>query len=379
MAPCDSVVCFPYVGDSIGGSHLSSLLLVRGLARSSFAPLVVVHVTGPLTDELDRLDIPWIPAPGAATFSRSARAWQLFDGLRSVPRLVRMLRELDVSIVHTNDARMHRVWGPSAKLAGCGHVWHQRNAGVSWKVAQAARFADRIVTVSDFARSCLPAYLKCRTTVIDNPFETDGPPPDRARARKSLASELGVETSTPLVAYAASMVPRKRPSVFVQMAAALIANGSDAIFPMFGSADDGPGHETRDRIRTLGLERQIPLMGFRTPIDDILAGCDVLVAPSVKEPFARTVIESMIAGTPVVAAHDGGNVEIIESGRNGVLVTPDDPQGFAVAVTALLDDPGEARVIARRARADVLRRFSVERHVDSMAAAYSSVGAAEQP
>ena len=40
-------VCFPFVGDSLGGSHMSTLLLIEGLAQSRYEPVLVVHEEGP--------------------------------------------------------------------------------------------------------------------------------------------------------------------------------------------------------------------------------------------------------------------------------------------------------------------------------------------
>ena len=50
-------VCFPFVGDSLGGSHMSTLLLIEGLARSRYEPVLVVHEEGPLTAHLKARDI----------------------------------------------------------------------------------------------------------------------------------------------------------------------------------------------------------------------------------------------------------------------------------------------------------------------------------
>ncbi len=370
MTDAERRVCFPYVGDDVGGSHLSSIALVRGLAGSGYVPVVVVHARGRLTDELDRQGVVWELAPGTAARSTSRTA-QAAAVVRSLAPAIRFLRDRDVSIVHTNDARMHRTWGPAARMAGRRHVWHQRNAGLSWKMAQVARLANEIVTVSHFTRSTLPPHLARRARVIDNPFDTDPPGVRRDRARSRLSAEVQGSEAVPVVGFAGALIDRKRPLLFVDMALQMIRDGSRARFVMFG-ADDGPlAGAVRDRIVEHGARHQILHLGFRSPIEEWLAACDVLVLPSVSEPFARTVVEAMIVGTPVVAVRDAGNLEIIESGVNGVLVAPEDPSELSRAVQELVDDPAAAARLAEAARRDVVRRFSIRRHVDAMLEVYS--------
>ncbi len=56
------IVCLPFIGDLVGGSHMSSLGLIRNLPRSRFVPLVVLHDTdGPVADLFRREGIDLSP------------------------------------------------------------------------------------------------------------------------------------------------------------------------------------------------------------------------------------------------------------------------------------------------------------------------------
>ena len=76
----------------------------------------------------------------------------------------------------------------------------------------------------------------------------------------------------------------------------------------------------------------------------MVADCDVLVLPSLQEPFGRSVIEAMALGTPVVASRVGGIPEIIDDGVHGLLTRPGDPEALARALAAL-QDPKNKRMI----------------------------------
>ncbi len=367
-------MCFPFVGDAVGGSHLSALLLIEGLRDTDYEPLVVVHEQGPLTVELDRRGVDWLPAPGRSPFSARSRTTQAAATGSRIPALASFLRHHGVDVVHTNDARIHRTWGLASRAARRRHVWHQRNAGLSKKMAAVARLADEILAVSSFVQSTLPPYLSHRTRVIDNPFEPSAEGAHRHEHREALVRELGCSPGVPIISFVAQYIPRKRPLVFVDMAAKLLrTHGVEAIFPMFGERVEPTATAVDRRIQELGLECEVRHMGFRAPVDPWLAASDVMVAPSTAEPFSRTVVEAMFLGTPVVASADGGNVEIIRSGTNGMLVPADDEQAFATAVAHVLTGPDDANEMARAAQADVTARFSIARHVATVVEVYDSL------
>ncbi len=76
------------------------------------------------------------------------------------------------------------------------------------------------------------------------------------------------------------------------------------------------------------------------------ASADVFIFPSITETFGNVVLESMAAGTPVVAAAGGGPIDIIDSGKTGVLVTPKKEEEFYQEITRLFDEPEYYKAIS---------------------------------
>jgi glycosyltransferase involved in cell wall biosynthesis len=74
-------------------------------------------------------------------------------------------------------------------------------------------------------------------------------------------------------------------------------------------------------------------------------------------------IEATVLGTPVVATRVGGIPEILDGGRGGVLVEPDDPSGLAQALERVAADPEGARARAAHALARNRELFSLDRCV----------------
>jgi glycosyltransferase involved in cell wall biosynthesis len=361
-------VCFPFVGDTVGGSHIAALELIKGLPQEGVEPVLVLHEDGAFARMLREKGVPFMNAPAVSLVQPSGIFSQVVAMTAAMPRLAGFLRRHRVDVVHTNDARMHFTWGPAARLAGARFVWHQHSADQSRRLSFYARLANDLLTVSRFCKSELADPLRSRARVVTNPFDTGLAVPDRRGARRALLDALALPKETRIVGYFNNFIARKRPDVFVEVAAKLSVYGPPLAFPMFG--------EPRERAAVDGLiarrslETICPIMGFRTPVGFWMAACDVILAPAVREPYGRTLIESMLVGTPVIASADGGHLEIIEHGVNGLLAAPDNLEAFAAALEMLLRNPEDARAMADRAREHALRHHGIESHVKSVVAVY---------
>jgi glycosyltransferase involved in cell wall biosynthesis len=109
----------------------------------------------------------------------------------------------------------------------------------------------------------------------------------------------------------------------------------------------------------------------RNDIPDLLALADIFVMPSLFEGLPMALLEAMTAGKAIVASATSGIPEAIESGREGLLVSPGDVGALARALQLLLTDEARRRALgdaaARRARGE----FTVQVMADRYEALYS--------
>ena len=121
----------------------------------------------------------------------------------------------------------------------------------------------------------------------------------------------------------------------------------------------------RERVATSPLGKRIMLLVDLPHAATLaaIAGATLFVLPSRREPFGIAILEAAALGRPVVATRVGGIPEIVDDGRSGLLVPPEDAAALADALDRLLACPGLAVAQAQRLRDTVGHRFGIERQV----------------
>jgi sugar transferase (PEP-CTERM/EpsH1 system associated) len=137
---------------------------------------------------------------------------------------------------------------------------------------------------------------------------------------------------------------------------------------------DGPLREKSQKLLVAaGADGFAWAPGERADIPEILRAFDLFVLPSIAEGISNTILEAMASGLPVVATHVGGNPELVEQGRTGMLVPPSDPAAMAEAIRAYLHDPDKLVQHGLAGRKKVDAKFSIESMVNGYMAVYDAV------
>jgi|APSaa5957512493_1039668.scaffolds.fasta_scaffold09222_3 glycosyltransferase involved in cell wall biosynthesis len=362
-------ICFPFIGDSAGGSQIATAVLINALDRTRYVPRVILHEPGPFADYLRKRDIEfeYQPIPTYVGPGRGPIA-NLGCLANTTPVLSRLLKQHEIAIVHPQDGRMNQTWGLPARLSGRKFIWHQHSMYAPSRLTRLAMtLANRVICVSNFVRQSLPASIRSETLTIDNPHDTEAEPLNRDHARREVCQKLGFSPDDRIVIFLGTLTAQKRPEAFLRTAAGIHnAYGPSIRFLLFGRDRDRLQPELSRLATELGIHGAVHFMGFHDPVAPWMAAADLLLAPSVNEAFSRSLVEAMLSGTPVIASASGGNGEIIEDAKTGILTPPDDASAMAAAALTLLRNPGHHDEIARSAREAALVRYSVHAYANAV-------------
>lgn len=189
-------------------------------------------------------------------------------------------------------------------------------------------------------------------------------PPDPGGRSGSLKRELAGLRGGPVIGTVGDVCPQKGYGYLIEAFSTVARVRPGAVLAIVGRVPvrfSGFKKQLDHRLREMQLSGRVLFVGELDDPGQWQEALELLVHPSPRESFGRTVAEALWRGIPVVAARSGGVEEIITDGENGYLVPARDPAALADAVIRMLDDPENARRMARRGRRQVEARYSLAR------------------
>jgi glycosyltransferase involved in cell wall biosynthesis len=222
------------------------------------------------------------------------------------------------------------------------------------------------VSAGQAAKVARAGVARDRLHVIHNSIDPARFGNGRAAGRAILEG-LFASPRSAIIAAVGRQSPEKGFDQLVDAARLLVRDDNRVGVVLVGDGPDRPMLEAM--VRAASLESSVVFAGFRTDVDRLLPGADILTQPSHTEGMPNAVLEACAAGLPVVATDVGGTSEIIEDGVNGFLVPAADPPALARRLRDLVRSPDLRQQMGNRGRDLVRARFSFARQ----AAAYEEV------
>jgi glycosyltransferase involved in cell wall biosynthesis len=229
--------------------------------------------------------------------------------------------------------------------------------------------ADAVLAVSDGVRRRLvedegvdPSLVRTFPNGVPTlPHTSD----DRVRR------ELAIPSDAPVVGTVCVLRPEKGLDVLVESSVIL-----SKLFPRLKVLIAGIGSEEarlRAMVAKAGLEETVLFLGARRDVPHVLAALDVALCTSDWEGMPISVLEYMAAGKAVVSTRVGGIPDVLENGREALLVDRRDPAAVAEAVACLLQDDVLRGQLGARARERHRRDFEVDGMVKRLEHLYESL------
>lgn len=175
-------------------------------------------------------------------------------------------------------------------------------------------------------------------------------------------AELGVSGCSPLLGVVGSLYPVKGHRFLLEAMPEVLRRWPKAQLLVIGRGElEGA---LKEQAEQLAIGANVHFLGMRQDVPRLLSVLDVFVLPSLSEGLSLALLEAMASGTPVVATRVGGNPELIDHGRTGFLVQPEDAKDLAANLLNLLNDPAMMQQFGRQAAERVRQHFSMEQMVD---------------
>jgi glycosyltransferase involved in cell wall biosynthesis len=347
----------------IGGTERQFVHVANGLDRSRFeVEIACLRREGPLLECVG-------PDMQVHTYSANGSFYH-YRSIMNQLRFARDMRARNMDVVHSYG------WYPS--IFAIPPSWLARSSAIITSVRDAGaymtpakiralkvtcRLADCVLANSMAGRTWLieQGINETKIEVIPNGIRI--PPSAERENRGRIRNEFGIAAGTPVCACLGRVVSGKGIDFYLRAARILVDQGRDVRFLMIGamSAERNYKSEMELLARELNLDGKVVFTGQRQDISEILRDVDVVVHPSLTEGLSNVILEAMAAGLPVVATTAGGNPELVEHGRTGLLVPPASAAELALAIACLLDNPAMGRAFGERARQRVMDEFAMDR------------------
>ncbi len=327
-----------------GGVERGTVDLARELLRRGHQSLVISN-GGRMVDQLEREGSTHITYP----VHRKSPA-----SLLKVPGLRRLVDSLGVDVIHLRSRLpAWMVWlaigrRPRGRRPALVSTFHGLYSVSRYSAIMGC--GDRVIAISDCVRDYItrnypqvdPARIACIHRGVDTAQFPAGLQPS-PQWRDAFFSQYPGARDRPLLLMPGRLSRWKGQLEFIELLAALRAQGVDCHGLIAGEADPGKEHyaqELADRAAELGVGDALSLLGHRADMAELYAissvTCNLSQHP---EPFGRTVIEALAVGCPVVAWNEGGPAESLREALPAGLVGKGDMPGLVAAAKAFVDAP----------------------------------------
>jgi UDP-glucose:(heptosyl)LPS alpha-1,3-glucosyltransferase len=195
-------------------------------------------------------------------------------------------------------------------------------------------------------------------------------PDNRPRYRRDVRRELGLADEAWTVLFVGSGFARKGLDTVIEGVARAADRGGKLVIVGKGKREPYAGLATR-----LGVADRLTWLSPRRDTERLYAAADVVALPSRYEPFGNVHLEALASGLPVITSAASGGAEVIEPGRNGMIVDPGDDHALADALDRLRAGPAEGWAAAARRSA---LPFTHEAQVAAFEKVYAEIAAARR-
>ena len=237
-----------------------------------------------------------------------------------------------------------------------------------------SRFFSRLTAVSEAVAERHKQYLSWSGQV---PVIRNGVPAIQrnTQLRDAVRAELGIRPDVLLFLAVGNPRPEKGFEYLIDATAILRdteGRERDFVVAIAGKLTDSEYcRMLHRRVEERSVQDRFRFIGFRSDTTALYSAADVFVLSSRSEGLPMVILESMMAGLPVVATRVGGVPDAV--GDRGLLVEAANAEQLAFAMGRILSEEGLADRLGRTGRKHALSTYGVDRMVDDYISCYDTL------
>jgi len=357
-----------------GGAEMMLAKLVGAMDRDRFSNTVIsLTDRGQLGEQIE--------SSGVAVHPLGMKRGR--PDIFALPRLIRLFNTLNPTIVQSWLYHADLLSTLAVKFSGSPILlWNVRcsdmdlkrysllSRWVRWVLARWSAAPAAVIVNSEAGKQQHErlGYRPRRWDVIPNGFDTARFHPNTS-LRLPLRQEWKVPPDAVVVALVARVDPMKDHATFLN-AAQEVSNARQNVYFLLVGKDT---QTLAPAVAAKGLTDRVRVLGYRSAIECLLPGVDVLCLSSAfGEGFPNVLGEAMACGTPCVSTDVGDARSIVAD--TGLIVPVRDPAALAHAIIDLIDrGPAARATLGRAARERIGTEYSLPRIVDRYTALYSDL------
>jgi len=363
-----------------GGAEKVVLSLIRNIDTESFE-LVPIIFTNPSMQE--NIFFKYLNKSGKKYHAIFVNGYRIkyLNPLVNIVEAYSVLRKHKFDLIHSHGYRADVIGGLLAKLTGLplismchGFISNDRHLTIYNRLDRfMLRFARKIIAVSsgikeELIRSGIEA---AHITTIQNAVDGSSESETITQNRQTRRQLCNLAEKDFVVGYVGRLSEEKGVKYLIEAISMLNESRVPVKLLIIG---EGPQKKAlEDFAKERSIEHIVLFAGFQNDIDSWLPAIDVFVLPSLTEGTPMSLLEAMALGIPVIASSVGGVPQVVDSEKNGILVSPGKPEDIKEAIQLLYNNEDLRKRFAEEAQKKIKLTYNIEDWIKKIENEYRNV------
>jgi len=351
------------------GSPRVLIDMVSNLDRNLFQPHFLTPRKGDLPDSMKRMGVP-VSIIKWAALSKTNPHLFLYDILK----FISFFRQNSIDLLHINEIGWRYSFVIAAKILKIPTLLHLHvTFKDTIKTNLNLQCADKIIVVSNYLKKAFKFHpsiyskLFCIHNGVDLNVFTK---------MEGIRDSLGIAKNEFAIGLVGQISEAKGIRYLIEAAPEILKRFPSTVFLIVGKKvlkEDALTEKLIGLAESLGVRNSFQFLGTRDDIPSFMNSIDLLVLPTHAEAFPKVIIEAMACHTCVIASDVGGIPEIIQNGKNGLLVPPKNVNALKSAILMLMENEKMRIQLAETGYKTAVEEFSMDQHVEKVQGLYTQL------